>query len=443
VFPVAAAAAVGWVLLFFVLLVVPPREEASPGLTLEVESPAVVSLLARRLRQDGFGATLVDLAARGWFQLSGPPGPGGKRRSAGPVMCMVPAEPPGEPLTPYERRVVAHVARRAGVRGEVPAPVLSDGFEDGEASFMATFRGEVKADAVQRGLIRPQLGGRRIVLLCLVLLVPAGALAFALTGVHQRDPVVIAGWCWFGVSLVTIAVGIRRRPSAAGQAVLDRWRAAADAARGGAAALGGDARLVAYAAALGRAPDAVAPFAQPGRNTAWSSYRGGWRQIAIETNASTMSCQGTLAIAAVVGSGLLALIVVMGWLGSHGLVAVVIPLGQLIMVLGLVGIALWMLRRRLFPRFTEFDGQVIRQWMIKGDESPDVYHIAVDDGRRATAWDLTVESGIYGQLVPGALVHARVGLWKPRQTTIWLVKPAAVAGPLADPGVPFDPRAGS
>ena len=34
----------------------------------------------------------------------------------------------------------------------------------------------------------------------------------------------------------------------------------------------------------------------------------------------------------------------------------------------------------------------------------------------------------------------RVGLWKPRQTTVLLVQPAAVARPLADPGVPFDPR---
>ena len=49
--------------------------------------------------------------------------------------------------------------------------------------------------------------------------------------------------------------------------------------------------------------------------------------------------------------------------------------------------------------------------------------------------------GLYSQLAPGALVHARVGLWKPRQTTVWLVQPAAVARPLADPGLPFDPRA--
>jgi hypothetical protein len=441
VFPVAAAALAGWLILFFVLLVVPPREE-SPGSAPDAEPPAVVGMLAGRLRQDGFGATLLDLAARGWFQLIQPPGHGGTRRSAGPVMCVVPAEPPGEPLTAYERRAVAHVARRAGARGEVPAPVLSDGFEDGEAAFMAAFRGEVIADAVQRGLTRRRLGGRRIVLLCLVLLVPAGALALALAAVHQREPFYIPSVCWVAVSSVTIGVGTRRRPSAAGQAVLDRWHAAADAARGR-AAQGDDARLAAYAAALGRAPGAVAVFAQPGRNMAWSSYRGGWRQIAIETDANTMSCQGALAIMLAIGGGLLLLIVVMGWLGTHGLIALVKPLGELIMVFFFVSIAAWMLRRRLFPRFAEFDGQVIRQWMISGDdESPDQYHIAVDDGVRATAWDLLVDSGIYGQLVPGALVHARVGLWKPRQTTVWLVQPAAVARPLADPGVPFDPRGG-
>jgi hypothetical protein len=140
VFAVAAASAAGWLLLFFVLLIVPPSSVPSssgppssgPTSSGPPEPPAVVSLLARRLRQDGFGATLLDLAARGWFQLSGPSGHSGSRRPTGPVMCVVPAEPPGEPLTSYERRVVAHVARRAGARGEVPAPVLSDGFEGGE-----------------------------------------------------------------------------------------------------------------------------------------------------------------------------------------------------------------------------------------------------------------------------------------------------------------------
>ena len=76
-FPVAAATAAGWLLLFFVLLVLPtasrPRrdERATSG----AEPPAVVSLLAGRLKRDGLGVTLADLAARGWFRLSGTPGP--------------------------------------------------------------------------------------------------------------------------------------------------------------------------------------------------------------------------------------------------------------------------------------------------------------------------------------------------------------------------------
>ena len=140
-FAVAAATAAGWLLLFLVLLVLPaaaqPRrdERAGPG----VEPPAVVSLLDR----DGFGVTLADLAARGWFRLSGTAGPAGLQGPTGPaspVMCVVSAETPAEQLTAYERRVVAHVALRAGARGEVPAPALSDSFEGGEAAFMKAFR---------------------------------------------------------------------------------------------------------------------------------------------------------------------------------------------------------------------------------------------------------------------------------------------------------------
>jgi hypothetical protein len=100
VFAVAAAIAAGWLLLFFVLLVLPPAsqprrdEHAAPG----IEPPAVVSLLAGRLERDGFGVTLADLAARGWFRLSGTPGPAGPVMC--PVMCTVPAETPAEPITP-------------------------------------------------------------------------------------------------------------------------------------------------------------------------------------------------------------------------------------------------------------------------------------------------------------------------------------------------------
>jgi len=276
-FAVAVVTAVGWLTVFLALLAAPPsrprggRGGVRPGEGVAPEPPAVVSLLAGRLGRDGFGATLLDLAGRGWFRLTPPDppaGPSGRgplrpartRGPAGPVMCVVPAEVPAEELAPYERRVIAHVAARAGARGAVPAPVLSDGFEDGQAGFMKAFGGEVAADARERGLTRPRLSPGRIAVACVLLLIPAGALLLALHDTTRSDALADAGAGYVALAWLTIGVGTRRRCSAAGQAALDRWRAAT------AAVPGGDGRLLAYAAALGAAPAARAVFAEP----AWS-----------------------------------------------------------------------------------------------------------------------------------------------------------------------------
>jgi hypothetical protein len=206
-----------------------------------------------------------------------------------------------------------------------------------------------------------------------------------------------------------------------------------------AAAPGRDGRLLAYAAALGAAPAALAVFAPPARNVAWSSYRGGWRQIAIETN--TWSCRSTLAAVAAAIGGLLLWAGSLIWLSSLGLSALAADLGGMTFFIGFVGLVVWVFRAQLFPRFTEFDGQVIRQWMVEGDDDgPDQYHLAIDDGVRATAWDLMVEKALYQGATPGALVHARVSKWREGKVSVWLVEPKAVARQLADPGAPFDPR---
>jgi hypothetical protein len=435
VFAVAAATAAGWVLLFFVLLVLPPaaqprrHERAAPG----IEPPAVVSLLAGRLERDGFGVTLADLAARGWFRLSGTPGQTGPSGPAGPViclvMCTVPAETPAEPLTPYERRVMAHVARRAGVRGEVPAPALSDSFEGGEAAFMKAFREEVTADAEQRGLTRPRLSGRRIGFLCLVLFGPAGALALALDAAHQGYPLAFPAVSWFVLSLVTAGVGTSRRPSAAGQAVLERWHAAADEVRRGqAGGYGGEGRLGAYAAALGRAPGAVAAFAATGKDLVWSSYRGSWQQLPVETHGGSWPVAIVALLAIIFGP--MAYIGGVIWLFAAGLGWVGERVLELTAAAVLLGVAIWA-GRRMVPRFAEFDGQVIRQTFIEHDDDPDEYRVVVDDGAGATAWDLKVPAGAWRLLTPGTFVHARVNLHN-REVSIDPVEPPAVARPLAD-----------
>jgi len=420
VIPLAIATVAGWLLLFVVLLVVPPRrdERAAPG----IEPPAVVSLLAGRLDRDGFGVTLADLAARGWFRLSGTPGPAGL---TGPVMCVIPAETPAEALAPYERRVMAHVARRAGVRGEVPAPALSDSFEGGETAFLKAFRDEVTADAEQRGLTRPRLSGRRVGLLVLVLFIPAGATALALGAAHRSYPLAWPAVSWFVLSLVTAGVGASRRPSAAGRSVLERWHATADEMRRGQA--GGEERLGAYAAALGRAPGAVSAFAPAGKDLVWSSYRGSWQQLPVETHGGSwpLAIVAILAIIfgpmAYIGGVIWLFAAGLGWIGERVL--------ELTAGAVLVLVAIWA-ARRMTPRFAEFDGQVIRQTFIEHDEDPDEYRVVVDDGTGPTAWDLEVPAGSWRLLTPGTFVHVRVNLHN-RDVTIDPVEPPAVARPLA------------
>ena len=423
-------ASAGWLFLFIVLLIAPPssgprrgggpadgpREGAARRPDGD-EPPAVISLLARKLGTTGFGATLADLATRGWFQVRAPGGP------TGPVMCVVPAETPGGPLAPFERRVLAHVALRAGAGGQVPAPALRDGFEGGEAAFMSAFKEEVDAEARRRGLTRPRLSARRIGLLCLLLLVPAGTLpaAVAAAGRHY-GPAWAAGFYVAGCMLA-IGAGNSRRRSAAGQAALERWRSVVAAAPG-------DGRLLGYAAALGAAPAALAVFA-PGRaNTAWSSYRGGWQQLEIET--STWSwprgCLSTLAIV----FGPILYITAVVWLSTHGMVALAKDMVGLVVAGVVAGVLVWLARRSATPPLAEFDGQVIRQWKVEGDsESPDEYHVAVDDGTREVAWDFSVGSEPWRRLTPGTFVHARVNLRDRKDVTVAPVEPPPVARPLA------------
>ena len=425
-FPVAAIAGAGWLCLFVVLLMAPEGRSAeldAPG----EAPPAVISLLIGRLERLGFGATLVDLAARGWFQVrapGGPPAPGpgsrdGAWEPAGPAMCVVCAESPAGPLAPFERRVLAHVALRAGALGEVPAPALSDGFEGGEDAFMKAFREEVDAEARHRGLTRARLSGRRIGLLCLLAFIPAGALLIAFAG-HRSYPVAWAAGCYVVLGVVAIGTGTSRRRSAAGQAAVRKWRSAVAAP--------GEARLLAYAAALELAPAALAVFAPSTTNMAWSSYRGSWQQLEIETNSGPWlrSCLILLAIMiapiAYVGGAI--------WLGTHGEAGLAEDMAGLVAA-GAVACVVALLARRMLARFAEFDGQVIRQWMVTGDsDTPDQYHIAVDDGTRAKAWDLAIGSEPWRLLPPGTFVHVRVNLDHRDQVTVHPVEPPAVARPL-------------
>ena len=150
--------------------------------------------------------------------------------------------------------------------------------------------------------------------------------------------------------------------------------------------------------------------------------RRGWQQIEIET--TSWPWPRAIAILAGIIFGPVLFFCVAIWLGTHGLAVLAGQLTGLVVAGAIAGIGVWVARRTLFARFAEFDGQVIRQWVVKGDsESPDQYHVAIDDGARETAWDLTIGSEPYRRLPPGTFVHARVNLHNRDQVNVQPAEP--------------------
>jgi hypothetical protein len=427
-----AAALIGWLCLFVLLLAVAVARRAAPGASLPpgAEPPAVTGLLARGPAMRLYQATLLDLSGRGWFRLRRP-GTAGAGGAPGPAMCELAAQQPRDALTPYERRALAHVAFRTGARHEVPAPALSDGFQEGEDTFLDGFRREVAADARGRGLSQPRLRGGTRALLCAAALIPA-AVAASSVEPHHRAGVwyVLLGFC--AVCAAVTALGAREVPSRTGRAVLARHR------RGrvsqGEQAGGEPGRAAAYAAVLSRSATALAAFQPPSSDETWSSFGGRWRPVTIGSPEET----------SVLGIGVIAycclmfpVLSVSAVLGFAGVVhgaggdglrtcAVAVIAGGAVLVSR--GLARW---SRL-PSFTEFDGQVIRQWIVKGDdESPSHNCVAVDDGTSTRAWAFSISAAQYRALAPGTFVHVRVNPRRNRPLSIEPTEPPPVAPRLA------------
>ena len=409
-----AATAAGWLCLYFALRAGPRLGRAGGPASHgghRTEPPAVVSLIAGRDARDGYKATLLDLAARGWFRLSQPAGlanPGPDATSyplAAPVMCVLPAESPIEELTPYERRALTHLAQRAGERGEVPADALSDGFEGGEEPFMKAFRSEVLADARARGLTRPAISRGRKILLCVLAVVPAGTalLAAGIGGKSASLDVFCAVYFVFLCQLAAREDG--ERLTRAGQAALAEWRALTQ----GDASAQASGSGAAHSAAVGTAPAALATFASRGKNIAWSSYGEDWRQVTTGDPGERTwpGSAGLLALVCIIAVPGIPLLAVLGYLlagGADGAVFGVVTGIAVETVLISGAVARW----TRVPDFTEFDGQVIRQWETTDGEGGTTRYVAIDDGIRPKAWSFIVNDGAFRQLTPGTPVHAQV-----------------------------------
>jgi hypothetical protein len=86
----------------------------------------------------------------------------------------------------------------------------------------------------------------------------------------------------------------------------------------------------------------------------------------------------------------------------------------LVVVVGVVSVGLGCLfavrrvaRFQRVPRFTQFDGLVIKHWNYERNEVTQ-YCVAIDDGQRPTAWAFKVSRQLYLALRPGLRVHVQM-----------------------------------
>ncbi|HEV2371421.1 MAG TPA: hypothetical protein VGS19_04555 [Streptosporangiaceae bacterium] len=417
-------------------------------------SPAVTGLLARRHPRVLYYATLLDLAARGWFQLRFPAGqpdgvgaPGSASgvvddaAQAEPAMCVLAAEPPHDTLTPYEQRVLAVMASRAGARHrEVPAQAMPDSFEDGEHGFLQKFRDEVIADARQLGLSRQAVRTGWIML--------AWAAAFTFIGVvlTTHHPTHSPGYYWamvaaFAASGVVAGLGMREVPTRAGRAALTRSRArwAGPTGQPVAAAVSARDRGPAYRTVLGEPEVAEAVFGQRSTSAVWSGYGGRWRLLSVG-DPQERPFPGIASVAyLVVGLPVTEAFLIGGAsLGGVG-GALLQTAGVSVVCGGVVVVYQNVVRRMRTPRIAEFTGQVVKRWSLSSDDDGNtvVNGIAVDDGVRDQAWAFTVGVRTGETVPPGALVHVRANPRRNKLLSIEQVEPPVPAPHfrgIADPG---------
>jgi len=432
---VTVATAGGWLLLWIWLV---SRTGMEAGIeSAGIESPAVVSLLAGRLQAFGYAATLLDLAARGWFRVEERPG--------GPVMCVLGGNPPRGELLSYERRAYAHLVTRAGGRRDVPAEALADGFagetgaggaiKSAKNGFMEGFARDVTQDARQRGLSRPRVSTPAGCLLFLTALVPAIASALVVHAYRSNDYWIPVA-CFFGLCAV-LGLSDGEQPTPAGRAALRDWRARCaspavaipammPAGRGaGIMPPGWPQREVAYAAAIGKAPAAVGLFTgeagQQRGKAIWSSYGGAWRQITIGDPTGRSWVQAGGCVLQIVVILLLALLppTVATIILAHGELragAFAVIASDALLVMLLLG------KDATVPGFAEFDGQVVEAWTQEEtgeDTTSTLLCLAIDDGVRDQAWTFSVSQEQFRRFIPGTLVHARVNPRRNKLLEMW------------------------
>ncbi len=453
---VAAAAVALWLGLYGLILFATrvrtvPSAPSTPDLGHDPHPPALVNLLATRWQpdEDGAEATLLDLAARGYFEI--------RQGDADPAHSTIHLrDKHGEGLRPYEQRVL-HRVRAAAVGGVVPLPALTFRDRKQARGWRRRFRAEVVAHARSLGLSRRRFGSGQVALLTTVGVLAAVAIAFAVSnGIVRNDTGSDPGEGWgnlFWISMFGSFLfgglsarypGERDTPD--GRAHAGRWLGVqawlAGHDRFGdlpPAAVAVWDRYLGYGAALGvtHVASAAIDLGMGSRTRVWSSRGGTWHRVrvrypqwSLRYGHRTRDIVGGALWRIGIGVALLAgawYAAVHGPFGTPLDVDLAIPSGLIglavAVALVLVPTGLYRLARAVVdhnaPR--EVVGEVLWKevWRKQsgGEDRPPVpwlYYLAVDEGTsdRTVAWGLPAEWS--HRCSPGDLVRMRVRPWSRR-----------------------------
>ncbi|MGI5486549.1 DUF2207 family protein [Microtetraspora malaysiensis] len=419
----AAGAAVAlWLLLLAALAIAtrnPDVVAAPPTGDLAPHSPAIVDLITGhwKLCDEAPSATLLDLASRGVVRIE----------EIGPELSLVRLRRDPGDLRPYEKLVYDHVMSLA-VDGVVATGALAEGSRN-LGRWWKSFRKKVIVEARALGLSRPRWSRAQAALLTAAAAVPSLAVAVAVTVSDDEQK---GG---LGAAVVTFALllalmgrlnGERGTPDgarAAGQwlGVREHLAATGRFAEQPAASVTIWGRHLAYAAALGLAPRAVAglPVSVPADDRrAWSDYGGMWHVVRVRYPRRMLWAREPLpmlfyALAAGFFAGFwtwIALLVA----SAFGLWpdALVRPAFLAVAAVA-AGVPLWYAVVDLIGK-AEVEGQVVRlrrfQAGTKGNNDPKyAYWCAIDDGRAREVKAYGIGERLWSSLSEGERVRARVG----------------------------------
>jgi hypothetical protein len=395
-------------------------------------TPALVNLVCTgaRLNYAAYAGTILDLAGRGYFDVSEP--------RPGRLVLQVPgtAQPGGE-LTSYERLALERTARLAG-RAGAPFEVLAGAAGTDTPGIWDPFAAEVRSSAKHAGLTR------QVPLAPALPWIIAGFIAVfliaaqAMHAPQSGTPAYVLGAVFAVLVLLLIIVLNRRRErlSSAGKALAARYH-------GGGTGPGpapqvrlqvtsSDLSGSAYAVAAGRSVPIhgvkLAEVSGMRKRTiwpvtrllgprdlqaerprqAWSSYNGRWRIVPIGGDPRRPSAGDFVPLFWAMLIGYIA----------FGVNQFGMPAGiRALVTVGLLALCAVLLLQtvkalRPWPAYwaeREITGQVIARWeqhYVTDTGTDTLRYLAVDDGRRA--WPLRNLAGDDGTIRPGDQVRVRV-----------------------------------